>query len=142
MNSGSPRDGGGGRRCSSRAAMGRRWRSGNDGPMGRGGGGTDETRGVGGGREIKGEEGRGCRWGASCSALWGGTRSWRGVAGDPYRGGDNGDGEGGSMDKKLADLANVWRKETREERDDADERGGRSPVRRLENLDRGVTRGR
>ncbi len=59
MNSGSRRDGSGGRRCSSWAATGRRWRSGNDGPMGKGGGGTDETRGVGGGREIKGEERRG-----------------------------------------------------------------------------------
>jgi hypothetical protein len=102
MNSGSRRDGGGGRRCSSRAATGRRWRSGNDGPMGKGGGGTDKTRGVGGGREIKGEEGRGCRWVSSCSASSGGTRSWRGAAGDRYRGGDNGDGEGGGTDKKLA----------------------------------------
>jgi hypothetical protein len=58
VNSGSRWDGSGGKRCSSRAAMGRRWRSRNDGPMGKGGGGTDETQGVGGGREIEGEEGR------------------------------------------------------------------------------------
>jgi hypothetical protein len=113
VNSGSCRDGGGGRRCLSRAATGRRWRSGNNGPMGKGGGGTDETRGVGGGSEIKGEEGQGCRWGASCLALSGGTRSWRGAAGDCYCGDDNGEGEGGGTDKKLADLANVRRKETR-----------------------------
>ena len=50
------------------------------------------------------------------------------MAGNRYRGGDNGNGEGSGTDKKLADLANVWRKETREDRDDADERGGGSPV--------------
>jgi hypothetical protein len=60
VNSSSLWDGGGGRRCLSRAATERRWRRGNDGPMGKGGGGTDETQGVGGGRKIKGEEGRGC----------------------------------------------------------------------------------
>jgi hypothetical protein len=112
--------------------------------MGKEGGGTDETRGVGEGREIKGEEGRGWRWGALCSVSSGGTRSWRGAAGHHDRGGGNGVGvgEGGGTDKKLADLANVRRKETREDRDNADERGGRSPVRRSGNLDRGVTRGR
>jgi hypothetical protein len=57
VNSGSCSDGGGGRRCSSRAATGRRWRSENDGPMGKGGGGMDEMRGVGGG--CKSRERRG-----------------------------------------------------------------------------------
>ncbi len=120
-----------GKEMLSRAATGRRWRIGNDGPMGKGGGGTDDMQVVGGGREIRGEEGQGCRWGASCLASLGGTRSWRGAVGDRYRGGDNGDGEGGGTDKKLADLANVRRKET-----------GRSPVRCSGNLDHGVTRGR
>jgi hypothetical protein len=60
VNSGSHLYGSGGRRCSSWAVTGRRWRSGNDGPMGKGGGGTDEMRGVGEGRKIKGEEGWGC----------------------------------------------------------------------------------
>jgi hypothetical protein len=83
--------------------------------MGKGGGGTDETQGVGGGCEIKGEEGRGCQWGASRSASLGGNRSWRGVAGDRYCCGDNGDGKGGGTDKKLVDLAIVRRKETRED---------------------------
>jgi hypothetical protein len=115
VNSGSRRDGGGGRKWSSRAATGRRWRSKNDGPMGKGGGGMDKTQGVGGGREIKREEGRGCQWGALCLASSGGTRSWRGAAGDCYRGGDNGDNKGGGTDKKLVDLANVRRKETRED---------------------------
>ncbi len=73
----------------------------------------DETGGVGGGCKIKGEEGRGCRWGDLCSALLGGTHLWRGAVGDRYRGSDNGDGKGGGMDKKLADLANVQRKKTR-----------------------------
>ncbi len=141
MNSGSCQDGGGGRRCLSRAAMGRRWRSRNDGPMGKGGGGPDKMQGVGGGREIKGEEGRGCQWGALCLALLGGTCSWRGAAGDCYCGGDNGNGKGGGMDKKLVDLANVWQKETREDQDNANKRGGRSSVRRLGNSDCGVTRG-
>ncbi len=59
MNSGSHRDGGGKRRCLLWAATGRRWRSGNDGPMGKGGGGMDEAQEVGGGCKIKGEEGRG-----------------------------------------------------------------------------------
>jgi hypothetical protein len=54
VNSGSCLDGSGGRRCLSRAVTGRRWRSGNDGPMGKGGRGTNETRGVGGGRERRG----------------------------------------------------------------------------------------
>jgi hypothetical protein len=74
-------------------------------------------------------------------ALLRGTCSWKGAAGDCYCGGDNGNGEGGGTDKKLADLANMQRKETREDRDNADESGGRSPVRRLGNLDHGVTRG-
>jgi hypothetical protein len=62
VNSGSCQDGGGGRRrrCLSQAATGRRWRSRNDGPMGKGRGGMDETQRVGGGCKIKGEEGRGC----------------------------------------------------------------------------------
>ncbi len=67
---------------------------------------------------------------------------WRGAAGDRYHGGDNGNGKGSGMDKKLADLANVRQKEMREDQDDANERGGRSPVRRLGSSDRGVTRGR
>ncbi len=58
MNSGSRRDGSGGRRCLSRAAMGRRWRSGKDGPMGKGGGGMDEMRGVGGGGKSRERRGR------------------------------------------------------------------------------------
>jgi hypothetical protein len=62
--------------------------------------------------------------------------------GNCYRGGDNSNGEGGSTDKKLADLTNVRRKETREDQDDANQRRGRSPVRRSGKLDRGVTRGR
>jgi hypothetical protein len=66
---------------------------------------------------------------------------WRGAAGDHYRGGDNGNGKGGGTDKKLADLANVQRKETREDQEDAGKRGGRSPVRRLVNLDCRVTWG-
>ncbi len=73
--------------------------------------------------------------------LLGGTCSWREAAGTCYCGGDNSNDEGGGTDKKLADLANVRRKEMREDRDDADKRGGRSPVRCLGNLDRGVTRG-
>ena len=63
------------------------------------------------------------------------------MAGDCYCGGDNGNGKGGGMDKKLVDLANVWQKEAREDQDNADKRGGRSSVRRLGNSDRGVTRG-
>ncbi len=61
--------------------------------------------------------------------------------GNCYRGGDNCNGKGSSMDKKLEDLANMRRKETRKDRDNAYKRGGRSPVRRLGNLDRRVTRG-
>ncbi len=45
------------------------------------------------------------------------------MAGDCYRGSDNGNGEGGGTDKKLADLAKVRWKETRENQDDANERG-------------------
>ncbi len=78
-------------------------------------GGMDKTQGVGGGREIKGEEGRGCRWGASCLASLGGTCLWRGAAGNHYRGDDNGAGKGSGMDNKFVDLANVRRKETRED---------------------------
>jgi hypothetical protein len=89
----------------------------------------NETQGGGGGCKIKGEEGRGCQQGASCLASSGGTCSWRGAAGDCYHGGDNCNGEGGGTDEKLADLANVQQNETREDRDNADERGGRSPVR-------------
>ncbi len=122
MNSSSCWNGSGGRICSSRAAMGRRWRSRNNGLMSKGGGGTDETQGVGGGYKIKGEEGRGCRWGASCLTLSGGTHSWRGTASNCYRGSDNSDGKGGGTDKKLADIDNVWRKETREDQDNANKR--------------------
>ncbi len=75
----------------------------------------DEMRGVGGGRKIKGEEGRGCQQGALCLASLGGTRLWRGAVGDCYCGGENSDGKGGGTDKKLADLANVRRKEMRED---------------------------
>jgi hypothetical protein len=71
----------------------------------------------------------------------GGTCLWRGAAGDPDHGSGGGIGKGGGTDEKLPDLANVQQKETREDRDNADERGRRSPVRRLENLDCGVTRG-
>ncbi len=84
------------------------------GTMGKGGGGMGKTQGVGGGHKIKGEEGRGWQWGASCLASTGGTCSQRGVAGDCNCGGDNGNSEGGSMDKKLANLANMQWKETRE----------------------------
>jgi hypothetical protein len=49
---------------------------------------------------------------------------WRGVAGNCYPGSDNSNGKGSGMDKKLADLANVWLKETREDQDDANERRG------------------
>ncbi len=95
MNSSSCQDGSGGRRCSSWAPMGRRWRSRNNGPMGKGGGGMDEMRGVGGGRKIRGEERQGCQWGASCLASLGGTCSWRGVASNCNCGGDNGNDKGG-----------------------------------------------
>ncbi len=57
--------------------------------------------------------------------------------GDCYRSGDNGKGKGGGMDKKLADLAKVQQKEMREDQDDANKRGGRSPVRCSGNLDGG-----
>jgi hypothetical protein len=57
-------------------------------------------------------------------ASLGGTHSWRGVAGDRNCGGDNGDGKGGGIDEKLVDLANVWQKETREDQDNANKRGG------------------
>ncbi len=85
------------------------------GTMGKGGGGTGKTQGVGGGCKIKGEEGQGWQWGASCLASIGVACSWRGAGGNCNRGGDNGSSEGGGMDKKLADLANVQRKETRED---------------------------
>ncbi len=52
------------------------------------------------------------------------TCLWRGAAGDCDHGGDNSDGEGGGTDKKLADLANMQRNETREDRDNANKRGG------------------
>ncbi len=74
-------------------------------------------------------------------ASLGGTCLWRGAAGNRYCGGDNSNNKGGGTDKKLADLANVQQKETREYQDDANERGGQSPVRCLGNLDCGVTRG-
>ncbi len=61
--------------------------------------------------------------------LLGGTCLRRGAAGNRNCGGDNGNNEeGGGMDKKLADLTNVRRKETREDRDDANKRRGQSPV--------------
>ncbi len=70
----------------------------------------------------------------------------RGAAGDRYCGSDNGNGDGNGdsngTGKELADLPNVWRKETREDQDNANKRGGQSRVRRLGNLDRGVMRGR
>ncbi len=66
---------------------------------------------------------------------------WRGAAGNCYRDGDNGNGKGGNTDKKLADLANVRRKEMRDDQDDADKRGGQSPVRCLGKLNRGVMMG-
>jgi hypothetical protein len=91
--------------------------------------------------QNQGRGGAGISMGSLGLASLGGTCSWRGAAGDCYRDGDSGNGEGGGKNKKLADLANVWRKETREDRDDADERGGQSPVRCLGNLNRGVTRG-
>jgi hypothetical protein len=71
----------------------------------------------------------------------GGTCSWRGVADNHYHGSDSGNGKGSGMDKKLADLANVQRKEMREDQDNADKRGGQSPVRHSGNLDCGVMRG-
>jgi hypothetical protein len=101
----------------------------------------DKTRGVAGGHKIKREEGWGWRWGASCLASLGRTCSWRGTAGNCYCSGDKGNNKGGSMDKKLADLANMRRKETREDQDNANKRGGRSPVRRSGNLDRRVMQG-
>ncbi len=70
--------------------------------------------------------------------LLGGTLSWRGAAGDR----DHGGSDGGGTDEKLADLTNVWRKETKEDRDDAKEKGGQSPVKCAGNSDRGFTRGR
>ncbi len=90
--------------------------------MGKGGGGTDKKQGVEGGREIEGEEGRGWQWGASCLALLGGTWPWRGAAGDQDRSGGNSKGSG--TYKKLADLANVRRKEMREDQDNAGKRRG------------------
>ncbi len=109
--------------------------------MGKGGGGMDETQGVGGGRKIKGEEGRGWQWGALCLVLLGGTCLWRGAVGDRDHGGGSGVGKGSGTDKKLTDLANVWQKETREDQDNANKRGRQSPVRRSGTLDCRVTRG-
>ncbi len=63
------------------------------------------------------------------------------MAGDCYHGGDNGNDEGSGTDKKLADLANMWQKEMRENQYDANKKGGGSPVRRSGNFDRRVTRG-
>ena len=109
--------------------------------MGKGGGGMDKTQGVGRGRKIKGEEGRGWQWGALCLVSLGGTCLWRGAVGDCNHGGGDSVGKGGGTDKKLADLANVRRNKKREDQDNANKRGGQSRVRRLGNLDRGVTRG-
>jgi hypothetical protein len=92
--------------------------------MGKGGGGMDMTQGVGGGGEIKREEGQEWQWGALCLVLLGGTCSWRGAAGNRDRGGGNSISKGGGTDKKLVDLAYVRRKETREDQDNADERRG------------------
>jgi hypothetical protein len=100
-----------------------------------------KRQGVGGGCKIEGEEGLGCRWGALCLTSLGGTCSWRGAADDHYCGGDNGYGEGGCTEKKLADLANMRRKETREDSDKANKRGGQSPVRCSGNSNCGVTQG-
>jgi hypothetical protein len=47
---------------------------------------------------------------------------WRGAANDC--GGGDGNSKGGGMDKKLADLPNVRRKEMSEDQDNADKRGG------------------
>jgi hypothetical protein len=41
--------------------------------MGKGGGGTEEMQGVGGGHKIEGEEGKGWQWGALCLTSLGGT---------------------------------------------------------------------
>ncbi len=51
----------------------RREEDGGAGMISKGGGGTDKTWGVGGGRKIKGGEGQGWQWGASCLALLGET---------------------------------------------------------------------
>jgi hypothetical protein len=69
----------------------------------------------------------------------GGTCLLRGAVGNC--GGGNGNSKGSGMDEKLGDLANMRQKETREDRDDADERGGQSPVRLSGYLDRGITWG-
>ena len=63
--------------------------------------------------------------------------------GDCNHGGGNSVGKGGGTgtDEKLADLANVRRNKKREDRDNANKRGGRSPVRRSGNLDRRVMQG-
>ena len=82
------------------------------------------VKGGGGWRKIDKKEGWDSNGGAPCLALLGGTHSWRGATGDCYCGGDNTNGKGGSTNKKLADLANVRQKETKEDQDDADERGG------------------
>jgi hypothetical protein len=70
-----------------------------------------------------------------------GTRLWREAAGNCDCCGGDGVGKGGGMDKKIANLANVRQKEKREDRDNADKRGGLSPVRRSGNSDRGAMRG-
>ncbi len=61
--------------------------------------------------------------------------------GDCNHSGGDSVGKGSGTDKKLADLANVQRNKKREDRDNANKRGGRSPVRRSGNLDRGVMQG-
>ncbi len=66
---------------------------------------------------------------------------WRGAVGDCNHGGGNSIGKGGGTDEKLANLANVWWNEKREDRDNANKRGERSPVRHSGNLDRGVMQG-
>jgi hypothetical protein len=82
--------------------------------MGKGGGGTDETRGLGGGREIKGEDGRGWRWGALGSVSSGGTRWWRGAAGD------SGGGDGVSVGRHVREARG-----SRQRAAEIDERGSR-----------------
>jgi hypothetical protein len=72
--------------------------------MGKGGGGTEQTRGVGGGCKIKGEVGRGWQWGALCLVSLGGTCLWRGGAEDCNHGGGSGISKCGGVDEKLAVL--------------------------------------
>jgi hypothetical protein len=78
--------------------------------MGKEGGGMDKMQGLGGGGKIKGGEGQGWRWGASCSVLSGGTHSWRGVAGDRDRGGGNGVGKVVTRTRNLQILPMCSRK--------------------------------